>query len=293
MMNYYSCGLCNNCIEGFPYYCYKHVESNFGCKRLDDGSCTHLTKDGQSMYGCYFRQSSFSTYAICTERNCVVVDKNLDLRQLAPLCCGVQTGSGAVINTLKCEAGSDIAIFGTGGVGLSAIMAAKLIGCSKIIAIDINDSRLELAKQFGATHTFNGKDENLKSKLIELTNGGLKYALDTTGNIHVLKTAFESLKPTGVAGLIGGAKHGAEVSLDMGLLLRGRTVRGVIQGDAIPKTFIPKLIDLWRQGKFPFNELSQFYSFEDINKAVEDSLSGKTIKPILIIDETYKPPESK
>eukprot|EP01122_Echinamoeba_exundans_P004683 TRINITY_DN1481_c0_g1_i2.p1 TRINITY_DN1481_c0_g1~~TRINITY_DN1481_c0_g1_i2.p1 ORF type:complete len:316 (-),score=49.52 TRINITY_DN1481_c0_g1_i2:158-1105(-) len=284
-MSYYSCGQCGNCARGSPSYCFNHFVSNFMGKRLSDGTTTHRYPDSDSqVYGGYFRQSAFATHAICTERNVIKLPDDIDLKIAAPLGCGIQTGAGAVLNTFQCPAGSKIAVFGTGGVGLSAIMAARVAGCTTIVAVDLNDERLKLAQELGATHSVNGRDPQLKEKLIEISGGGLEYAIDTTGNPNVLKTAFESLRARGIVGLIGGAAAGAHVSIDMTTLLQGRTVRGIIQGDSVSEVFLPKLIELWRQGRFPFDKLIKLYKFDEINQAAKDSHDGKCVKPVLIID---------
>eukprot|EP01103_Thecamoeba_quadrilineata_P005384 TRINITY_DN15199_c0_g1_i1.p1 TRINITY_DN15199_c0_g1~~TRINITY_DN15199_c0_g1_i1.p1 ORF type:complete len:378 (+),score=40.21 TRINITY_DN15199_c0_g1_i1:31-1164(+) len=288
IMSFASCGSCNNCLRGVPGYCSHHWTVNFGGKRLDDQSISHRSQSGSPVFGSFFRQSSFATHLLCTEHNCIKVGKELDLRILGPLGCGIQTGAGAVLNSLKCPAGSKIVVFGSGGVGLSAIMAARLAGCATIIAVDLVESRLKLALELGATHVVNGRDKNLKDTLIELTEGGTEFALDTTGNKHVLRTAFEILRAGGVAGLIGGSAEGTLVELDMSVLLQGRTVRGIIQGDSVPQFFIPRLIQLWEQGRFPFDRLVKFYPFEEINQAFEDSKNGTAIKPVVLIDQTYK-----
>lgn len=285
-MSYYSCGQCGNCARGSPSYCFKHFQSNFMGKRLADGSTTHKFSDGSELPACYFRQSAFATYAICTDRNVIKLPDDIDFKIAAPLGCGIQTGAGAVLNTFQCPAGSKIAIFGTGGVGLSSVMAARVAGCTTIIAVDLNEERLKLALELGATHAFSGKDPHLKEKLIEVSDGGLEYCIDTTGNPHVLKTAFESLRARGIVGLIGGAAAGAHVSIDMSTLLQGRTVRGIIQGDSVSEVFLPKLIELWRQGRFPFDKLIKVYDFEDINAAAKDAHDGKCIKPVLLIDRS-------
>jgi aryl-alcohol dehydrogenase len=285
IMSFASCGECRNCLSGKPSYCILHRAVNFGGSRLD-GSTTHKTADAsdQSVHGSFFRQSSFATHALASERNVLVVDKSLPLETLAPLGCGIQTGAGAILNTFQCRAGSSLAVFGCGSVGMAAILAGRVAGCTKIIAVDVNQQRLKLATELGATHTLNGADANLPQHLRDLTGGGLDYSLDTTGNTSILKTAFETLRPLGQCALVGGAPPGSTVSLDMLSILLGRQLRGVIQGDAVSKVFLPQLIDLYRQGRFPFDKFITYYdSLEEINQAIEDSHSGKVIKPVLRI----------
>eukprot|EP00743_Colponemidia_sp_Colp-15_P004552 GILK01004906.1.p1 GENE.GILK01004906.1~~GILK01004906.1.p1 ORF type:complete len:402 (+),score=34.05 GILK01004906.1:83-1207(+) len=280
IMSYSSCGTCRNCSHGKPSYCASHRAINFAGQRLD-GTTTHR-KAEEVIYGSYFQQSSFATHALAGERNVLRVSKDLPLATLAPLGCGVQTGAGAVLNTLKVSAGSTFAVFGCGAVGLSAIMAAKVAGATNIVAVDLHPSRLTLAKELGAHHSVVGNSSNLMEQLKELTSGGLDFSLDTTGNPKILKIAFESLRTLGVCALVGGSPPGSQVSLDMLSVLLGRTLRGIIQGDSVSQTFLPQLIDLYRQGRFPFDRLVTFYdSLNDINRAVEDSESGKVIKPVI------------
>jgi aryl-alcohol dehydrogenase len=216
-------------------------------------------------------------------RNLVKVDKDLPLEILGPLGCGIQTGAGTVLNKLRPEAGSKLAVFGCGSVGLSAIMAAKLLGCEQIIGVDVHENRLELARKFGATHTVNARHEDTTSRLVEITGGGIDYGIEASGVPKVLRQAADSLVSGGTVALVGGTPIGTEVTLNMNKLLFHKTVTGVVQGNSIPQIFIPKLISLYRQGLFPFDELITMYKFEEINQAVADMNSGKVIKPVIKI----------
>ncbi len=202
---------------------------------------------------------------------------------MGPLGCGIQTGAGAVINALKPEAGSSIAIFGAGSVGLAAVMAAKVVGCTTIIAIDLNDSRLDLARQFGATHTIHAGTQDVIAS-IQAANGGdgVQYSLECTGIPQVVRQAVDSLRLTGTCGIIGVSPLGTEISLDMNGILFGRTVRGIIEGDSVPDIFIPQLVELWRQGRFPFDQLIKTYDLADIETAVHESESGAVLKAVLL-----------
>ncbi|MFC4122117.1 zinc-binding dehydrogenase [Nonomuraea zeae] len=215
-------------------------------------------------------------------RNVVKVDEDARLELLGPLGCGVQTGAGAVLNSLDPPAGSSIAIFGTGSVGMSAVMAAVIAGCSTIVAIDLNARRLELARELGATHVIDAAADDPLERLGDLTGGlGLGYTIDTTAVPGVLRQAVDALANGGTCGLVGAAALGTEVSLDMSSLLFGRSVRGIVEGDSVPRRFIPLLVELHRRGRFPFDRLIRTYAFEDINQAVEDSEKGNTLKPVL------------
>ena len=232
----------------------------------------------------YFQsQSSFASFAIATERNVVKVPRDAPLEMLGPIGCGIITGAGAVMNSMKVEAGASIAVFGTGSVGLAAIMAARLIGAATIIAVDLVDKRLELARELGATHTINSRTQSAPEKILELTNGaGLDYTLDTTANMKVLRQAMDVLAMRGTCGFVGGAPKGAAVTIDVEhIMTGGRSIRGIILGDANPDVFLTKLVDLFTKGRFPIDKLITFYNFADINTAVEDALAGRVVKPVL------------
>lgn len=279
VLSYNSCGLCANCQTGQAAYCDEVGPLSFSCKRPSDGS-SPLSQNGAVVYGYFFGQSSFASYALTTERNVVKVTQDVPLEILGPLGCGIQTGAGAVLNALDPEPGSSIVIFGTGSVGLSAVMAAVIAGCTTIIAVDLNPQRLELAQSLGATHTLNpAETTGIVPAITEICGGGAAYTLDTTGNPNVLRQAVEALKILGVCGHLGGG--GADVAIPMGHLLFGRTIQGIIQGSSVPDVFIPKLIDLYLSGRFPFDQLISFYPLANINEAIDDMHHGKVIKPVL------------
>lgn len=279
VLGFAHCGKCRTCLSGRPFACERFLELNFAGIMEDGTQRLHRHEEGLSVF---FGQSSFSTYAVVSERNVVKVDKDVDLALLGPLGCGIQTGSGTVMNRLQPEAGSSIAIFGTGAVGLSAIMAAKVVGCGTIVAIDIHDHRLELAMELGATHTVNARHANPVEEIKKITNGGANYAVETAGRLGILRQAVDSLTFMGKAAQVGATPFGTEEKIDVNDLLgMNKTITGVLEGDSIPRIFIPQLISLYKQGKFPFDKLVKFYDFEEINQAVEDSHSGKTIKPII------------
>jgi aryl-alcohol dehydrogenase len=277
-MSYLTCGACPACLKGKPARCSRFFPHNFLGSRMD-GS-TAMRKGQEAIHSHFFGQSSFASYTIANERNVVKVPGDLPVEIMGPLGCGIQTGAGGVINSLKAQAGSSIAIFGVGSVGISAIMAAVVSGCTKIIAVDIKDDRLTLAKEFGATHTINSAKADTLAE-ISMIAGGLDYALECAGIPAVLRTAFDALSTSGVCGLIGIAPFGSQVALDMGNILNGRSLIGITMGDAIPDVFIPTLIDLYRQGRFPFDRMVTFYPFEEINQAAKDSEKGKTLKAVL------------
>ncbi len=275
-----SCGVCEACKSGRDPYCSDFLRLNFGGVRTD-GS-TYLSKNGKTIHGNFFGQSSFASHALALEKNVVKVPNDVPLEIMGPLGCGVMTGAGAVMNALKPSPGDSIAVFGTGTVGMSAIMAAKVMGCTTIIAVDIKPGRLELAKEFGATHTVNPAETDPVQEIIRITDGGPNFSLECIGNPAVFRQTTDVLPLLGVAGLVGVVAPGTEVNLNMDLIMNGRTVKGIIEGDAVPDLFIPRLIELNRQGNFPYDKLIKFYPFEEINKAVEDMEKGLVIKPVLV-----------
>jgi len=246
-----------------------------------------IARDGEDVGGRFFGQSSFATHAIATERNVVRVDDDVPLELLGPLGCGIQTGAGGVINSLDPQAGSAIAVFGAGSVGLSAVMAADLKGCTEIVSVELRGNRREKATELGATETVDPEAvDDVVEAVQELTGGGVDYALETTGVAEVAEQAVATLTQRGTLGVIGAPPLGTEASYDVNdLIINGRTITGIVEGDSEPRQFIPALIELYRQGKFPFDELVTYYDFEDVEQAVHDSETGQAIKPVLRVSE--------
>lgn len=271
------CGECDHCLSGHQTVCDRAGELNFG-GTLNDG--THRLYKDDTALSTFFGQSSFATYSVAHKNNIVKVDKDIDLALLGPLGCGIQTGAGTILNTLKPEFGTSVVIFGAGAVGLSSVMAAKISGCKDIIVSDIHDSRLQLAKELGATHVLNASEVDVVKAIKEITGKGAHYTVETTGVSPVVKQSINALRPLGTCAIVGMA---GDISLNITneILLGGIKVIGVLEGDSIPQIFIPQLVEYYKSGKFPFDKLVKFYDFNDINQAFEDSKSGVTIKPIL------------
>jgi aryl-alcohol dehydrogenase len=273
------CGTCTSCKVGKELYCLNFFLHNFHGAR-PDGSIT-LRKGDQAIHGSFFSQSSFADFALANERNVVKVRDDVPLEILGPMGCGVMTGAGAVMNSLQPRPGSSIAVFGVGPVGMSAVLGAAVCGCTTIIAVDIHAERLEAAKELGATHTVNANEVDPVKAILDITGGGVEFSLECVGNPKVLRQAVDVLPRLGVCGLLGVVPPGTEVALDMDLIMNGRAVKGILGGDAIPDLFIPRLIELYRQGRLPFDRLITFYPFEGINQAVEDMEKGRVVKPVL------------
>lgn len=274
VLSYQSCGNCRPCKSGQPTKCRRFYELNFGFHRPDGSNA--LEKSG--VRGHFFGQSSFASHMLATERNLVKVSKKLSLKILAPLGCGIQTGAGAIMNTLLVHKGQSVAIFGTGAVGLAAVMAARLAGAYPIIGVDRMSSRLKLALELGATHVINSRNNDVAAGMSRIIKGGVNYVLETTGDNHLFRMAIEVINKRGTAAFFTGSGVPDCVP-------RGKKVVEVIQGDAVPQTFIPKLIRLYQARKFPFDRLLTFYDFKNINRAMMDALSGKTIKPVLCMND--------
>ncbi|MFA1541447.1 NAD(P)-dependent alcohol dehydrogenase [Actinomadura monticuli] len=280
VMSFDSCGTCDNCRNAQPGACPQMTALNMLAMPLD-GSPRATTGDGEAVHTRWFGQSSFASHALGTVRNVVPVSRDVPIEQLGPLGCGVQTGAASVLVSLGVRAGDSIAVFGAGAVGLAAVMAARVAGATVIVAVDLHESRLDLARELGATHVLNGADDDIAGQIRAISGGeGVQYSFDSTAVPAVVSTAVASLRTTGVCGLVGvGA---TEYTLDANLLLMGRTVKGIIEGDAVPHTFIPTMIELWRQGRFPFDRLITAYPLDKINEAEADTTSGKVVKPVLI-----------
>jgi aryl-alcohol dehydrogenase len=277
--SFMSCGVCIPCKSGTPGWCPDFKRLNFGGRRAD-GSTT-MKKGSETVYGSFFGQSTFANYSLVSERSVVKVPSDVPLEILSPMGCGIQTGAGGVINSLSPKPGSSIVVFGIGSVGLSAIMAAVACGCTTIIGVDVVESRLKLAKEFGVTHTIDSSKADAVEEIKRITGGGIAYSLECTGIPAVFRQSVDCLAMGGVCGLIGVAPAGVEAKLDMQTVLDGKTIKGVVEGDCIPDVFIPQLIDLYKQGRFPFDRLIKFYSLDQINEAAHDSEKGITLKAVM------------
>ena len=267
-----SCGRCHHCAKGDVHIC----EGSFA---LNTQSRLR-TRDGDSVSQ-GIKTGAFAEYVVVDQSQAIPVPEEVPLDSASLLACGVITGLGAVVNTAGVETGSSVVVIGSGGVGLNSIQGASLCGAHPIIAADLLDTKLEAAREFGATHTINAGEADPVEAILEITGEGADFTLECVGDPRVLRQAVDALTRGGVCGLAGAAPPGDEVSLDMQILLNARTVRGIIEGDAVSDLFIPRLIELYRQGRLPFDRLIQFYPFEEINQAVEDMEKGLVIKPVL------------
>ena len=280
VLTYMWCGHCTPCLRGDLTYCENFYALNFGGAR-EDGSTATQDKQG-SVHDHFFGQSSFGTFTLAHERNVIKVPNNAPLELLGPLGCGIQTGAGAVMNALNVRPGTSFAAFGGGAVGMSAVMAARVAGATTIIAVDVVPSRLALAKELGATHTVNSRETDPVEAVRKITGGGVDFTLESSGRPAVLRQAIDALAIRGTCGIVGAPALGTEASFDVnGVMTTGKRIIGIIEGDSVPDLFIPRLVELYTQGRFPFDKLVKFYNLDQINQAAEDSEKGITIKPII------------
>lgn len=279
-----SCGSCRNCLDGEPRYCARLGEALCGGGRLlgpRAGETALRREDGSPVHSHFFGQSSFASHALTWAESLVVVPPTAPLEILGPLACGISTGAGAVLNTLRPTPGSSLVVYGAGAVGLSAVMAARLTPATRIIAVDLHDSRLETATELGATHVVNAGRQDPVAAVQEICGGPADYSLECTGNVDVLRQAADSVGMLGTCVLIGGAPAGAEFSLDHLTTLWGKRIVGTLGGSGRSDTLIGTLVDLHAQGRFPFDRMVRFFELDQIDDALAASHRGDVLKPVL------------
>jgi aryl-alcohol dehydrogenase len=277
-MTFARCEECVRCRQRAFAYCDRFWECNFIGTR-PDGSSALRDLEGRPVAGHFLGQSAFATHVLARRTSVVRVPEGTDLAVSAPFGCGFQTGAGGVLNVLRPEPGSSIAVFGAGAVGAAAILAAVIAGCAPIVAVDIAASRREQALALGATHVLDA-GERLAERMREIVPEGLRYAIDTTGRAEVLRAAVESLGALGTCGAIG-VGVSAEMSFEWRSMLNGRTLTGIIAGGGVPEEFLPRLLELHREGRFPVDRLLTHYPFSEINAAIADLKAGRVGKAVL------------
>ena len=280
------CGECKFCLSGKTNLCGKIRETQ-GKGLMPDGT-SRFYKDGQPIYH-YMGCSTFSEYTVLPEISLAKVNKEAPLEEVCLLGCGVTTGMGAVMNTAKVEEGATVAIFGLGGIGLSAIIGATMAKASRIIAIDINDSKFDLAKQLGATDCINPKnyDKPIQEVIVELTDGGVDYSFECIGNVDVMRSALECChKGWGESVVIGVAGAGQEISTRPFQLVTGRVWKGSAFGGVKGRSELPGIVDRYLQGEFKLNDfITHTMGLEDINEAFELMHEGKSIRSVIHFDK--------
>lgn len=277
------CGECKNCLDGQPRYCLRSGEALVSGRRFKGElrGTSAYSQDGEELNGHFFGQSSFAAYSIARADALVKVPGDAPLELLGPLACGLATGAGAVFNEARPRLGDSILVAGVGAVGLAAIMAARNTGVTRVIALDVHDNRLDLAGEFGATHTINSTSADVVSEVAKITGSTVDFAFDCTGVIGVIETIAETVGMLGTLVLIGGAPAEASFSLDHLSTLWGKRVIGVLGGGGRSGQLISGLVDLYEQDRFPFDKLVKYYEMTEIETALADSQSGEVIKPIL------------
>lgn len=277
VLSFDSCGYCRNCRGAAPAYCDSFASLNlFGGRGKDAPRLTDAA--GRALAPRWFGQSSFAEYALVSARNAVRVDPTLPVELLGPLGCGFLTGAGAVLNTFGAGPGDTVVVLGAGAVGLAAVMAATAAG-ARVVAVDRHPERLRLAEEFHAS-PLPAATPDLPGHIRRLTDGGARYALDTTGSGRLINDGLLALRPTGHLGLV--ARLHTPLSLDVGTLEQGRRISHICEGDAVPALLVPRLTALWRAGRFPFDRLIRTYPLADVNEAERDCDAGLVVKPVLI-----------
>jgi aryl-alcohol dehydrogenase len=283
VLGFSSCGHCGRCADNLPSYCREFPVLNYAGTRGD--GTTGVSLDGQQISANFFGQSSFAGHALTHERNVVRIDAtDVPLELLGPLACGFQTGAGGVMRSLACPAGSTIAIFGGGPVGLAAVMGAVIQGCATVILVEPFATRRELGRKLGATHVIDPMDGDVGAAIRAVLPDGVEFAFETSGREDVVETALGALSSHGLLGLVGvppRPESGVTINL-ASLITFGHRIHGIIEGDSDPDSFIPELVEHYRAGRFPFDTLVQTFPLERINEAVVAQAGGDCVKVVLI-----------
>jgi len=283
----FSCGKCYYCVGGRSTLCVENLPIQMMATLPGGGK--RLRKGDQELHH-LFGLACFAEYAVVHERSAVKIREDTPLEVVCGLGCGVATGIGAVLNTARLRAGESIVIYGCGGVGLSAVMAAKLAGAGKIIAVDMLDTKLEMAKELGADYVVNASKENPQERVASLTGkdvlsplqAGADYAMECIGNADVMMQAFGSIHIGGTCLIIGMAPLGSMLSIAPFEFLLGKTITGSTQGDIKPWVDVPRYVDLYMDGKLPIDKLiTKSYRLDEINEALGALERGEVIRSVI------------
>ncbi|WP_339745889.1 S-(hydroxymethyl)glutathione dehydrogenase/class III alcohol dehydrogenase [uncultured Maricaulis sp.] len=280
------CGECKFCKSGKTNLCQKIRETQ-GKGLMPDGT-TRFFKDGKPIFH-YMGCSTFSEYTVLPEISLAKINPEAPLKEVCLLGCGVTTGMGAVMNTAKVEEGATVAIFGMGGIGLSAVIGATMAKASRIIVIDINESKFDLARKLGATDFINPKnyDRPIQDVIVELTDGGVDYSFECIGNVNVMRSALECChKGWGESVIIGVAGAGQEISTRPFQLVTGRVWRGSAFGGVKGRSELPDYVERYMKGEFQLNDfITHTMGLDDINEAFELMHAGKSIRSVIHFDK--------
>jgi Zn-dependent alcohol dehydrogenase len=290
LLSFAYCGSCHACQDDVPSYCTSFNDLNFlGTKTFKLASSDK--SKGHSISGTFFGQSSFASLSVVSEKSIVNVKDLLQTKQelalLAPLGCGIQTGAGTIINVAKAGPKDAVVVLGMGGVGLSGIIAAKIMGCRTIIGVDKVESRLALAKELGATDVIDGSKlgtESLVEKVRSLTDGlGATATMDTTGVTALAMQAIEFTRNHGKIIQVGSNPIDAKADFPMFMfMVSGKQFVGAIEGESVPSRFVPQLMKWYHEGKFPLDKMVKTFKAEEWEQAIHEMHTGETIKPVLL-----------
>jgi aryl-alcohol dehydrogenase len=282
IMSFSSCGQCRGCLRGRPSRCsaFRELNSGFG----GPGSGGRLTRrSGEPVSAGFFGQSSFADHALTGVRNLVRVPDDVPLQLAAPFGCGIQTGAGAVLTALRVASGDSLLVTGTGAVGMSAVMAARVAGASTVIAVDPVQERRDLALELGATLALTPAD--VADGALARFSDPVDFAIDTSGRPEMIRAAVAAVHAEGIVALIAPGAPGATADVPLRDLVVGRQVRGVVEGDSVPQLFIPRLLELWRLGRFPVEKLVTTFAGTEVNEAMRAMKGGHAVKPVVMFGE--------
>ena len=278
-----SCGHCVPCAEGRPALCEPGAAANVAGTLVSGERRLHLN---MSEVHHHLGVSAFADHAVVSETSCVKIDSDLTFEEAALFGCAVITGVGAVLNTAKVTPGSRVAVIGLGGVGLNSLLGAVLAGAKQIVAVDLRDDKLALARQLGATDTVNASDENAVAMIKEMTGGGVDYAFEMAGSVPALELAW-AITARGGETVTAGLPHpDKRMNLPpVQLVAEERTLKGSYLGSCVPVRDIPIYIDLYKKGKLPVDRLmSDRIALEDINAAFDRLAAGETVRKVIVFD---------
>jgi len=276
-----SCGHCVPCAEGRPALCEPGANANVEGTLVSGGRRLHL--NGNYVHH-HLGVSAFADHAVVSRNSLVKIDKNLPFDKAALFGCAVITGVGAVLNTAQVKAGARIAVVGLGGIGLNALLGAQLAGAKQILAVDLRDDKLALAKELGATDTFNASEESVVETIKAVTYGGLDYAFEMAGSVAALDLAWKITRRGGTTVTAGLPHPDKQLSFaPVQLVGEERTLKGSYLGSCVPVRDIPSYIELHRAGKLPVDKLmSERITLEDVNTAFDRLAAGETVRQVIM-----------
>jgi S-(hydroxymethyl)glutathione dehydrogenase / alcohol dehydrogenase len=280
-----SCGRCQSCLEGVPNLCEWGLPMALSCRHPDGGLRTRDQK-GKELHQ-WVCLGTLAEAAIVPEQSVIVIPKDVPFEVAAVICCGVLTGVGAVLNRAHTGPGDTVVVFGSGGVGLNVMQAARLTGASTIIAVDPAASKRELALRFGATYAVDPSDDKVVERIRELTGGrGAKFAFECVGSPAVVEAAWKALAPNGTLVTLGAPAAGTTISIPTeDLWCSEKTLKCSLYGSGNPRADIPRLIELYRRGQLNVTDLiSARYSLEDVNKAFDDLRTSKNARGVVMFE---------